>query len=299
MNIARLAVLSVAVVAAGGAALLVRGGMNSANQARKVVPVQTTAAEDVLVAGANIEPGKILDPASVRWQAWPKSAIEASFIVKSKQPDSAKAVAGFIVRAPLVDGQPITDSNIVHANTTGFMAATLGPGMRAISIPVTVDTDAGGFILPNDRVDVLLTRDMGSAGIRNFQSETLLKDVRVLAIDQVIQQEKDKQAVVGKTATLELTPKQTEEMAQAVSTGVISLALHSLGDSEGVPITAALVNSPRVVAARAAVAQTPAIRVYKAGVLQAGTGGGGGGGGGPGAGGQAGLTGLASLQTGF
>lgn len=298
MNITRLAVLSVAVVAAGGAALLVRGGMNAANQARKPVPVQTTAAEDVLVANSNIEPGKALDPASVRWQAWPKAAVEVSFITKGKQPDSAKAVAGFIVRAPLVNGQPITDSNTVHANTTGFMAATLGQGMRAISIPVNVDTDAGGFILPNDRVDVLLTRDMGSAGTRNFQSETLLKDVRVLAIDQVIQQEKDKQAVVGRTATLELTPKQTEEMAQAVSTGVISLALHGLGDSEGVPVTAAPVITPRVAAARAAVAQTPAIRVYKAGVLQAG-GGGGGGGGGPGAGGQAGLTGLASLQTPF
>lgn len=293
MNIPRLAVLGVATVAALGAVLLVRNQWNAANQqARKPAPVQFAAAEDVLVATGNIAPGKPLDPASVRWQAWPKTAIDVSFITKSKQPDSAKAINGFIVRAPLVNGEPITDSNTVHANTTGFMAATLGSGMRAISIPVTVDTGAGGFILPNDRVDVILTRDMGANNGKNFQSETLFKDVRVLAIDQIIQQEKDKEAVVGKTATMELTPKQTEELAQAVQTGVISLTLRSLGDSDGMPITAAPVFQPRVAAPRVAAAPPQGIKVYRAGVLQSV----GGGGGGPGAGGQAGLTGIAALQ---
>lgn len=274
MNIARVVVLGIAVVAAGGAIVMVRAGM-AGNKAKPVV-VETTAAEDVLVAAANVEPGHVLDPASVRWQAWPKTAVQAAFITKTKEPDSARAVANLIARAPLVSGEPLTDSNTVHANTTGFMAATLGPGMRAISIPVTVDTGAGGFILPNDRVDVLLTRDMGGNGGKNFQSETLLKDVRMLAIDQTIQQDKDKQFVVGKTATVELTPKQTEILSQAGQTGVISLALRSLGDSEGMPVTAAPVLRAPIIAARVAAvrADRDGVRVYRAGVLQNVSGGG-------------------------
>lgn len=271
MNIARVAVLSVAVIAAGGAALLASRGFNGANQPRKVAPVQVTTAEDVLVAAGNVAPGHVLDPASVRWQAWPKTAIEAAFITKTKQPDSIKAIDGLIVRAPLVNGEPVTDSNTVHANTTGFMAATLGPHMRAIAVPVAAETGAGGFILPNDRVDVLLARDMGGNNGKNFQSEILLEDVRVLAVDQTIQQEKDKQSVVGRTATLELTPKQTELVAQAVQTGVLSLALRSLGDSDGMPVTIApVLRAPAVGGVRVAAArpEKDVIKVYRGGVLQ-------------------------------
>ncbi len=281
MNIARVVVLGIAVMAAGGAIIMVRAG-TGANKAPKAAVEATTPTEDVLVASADVGPGQALDPQSVRWQAWPKTGVAPSFIIKTKQPDSAKAIAGLIVRSPLVSGQPISDSNTVHADTKGFMAATLGDGMRAISLSVSDKTGAGGFILPNDRVDVILTRDMGG-NAKNFQSETLLKDVRVLAIDQVIQQGKDQQAVVGHTATLELTPKQTELMAQAEQIGVISLALRRLGDSDGMPVTVerprpVLPPDPaRIAAAAAAAANSDGVRIYKAGALQANTGGGPGG----------------------
>lgn len=286
MNIARMAVLSIAVLAAGGAALLVRGGLSGANQAGTKPLAETTAAEDVLVAASDIAPGHVLDSSEVRWQAWPKAAISPLFITKARQADSAKAIAGLVSRAPLVSGEPVTGSNTVNAKTTGFMAATITPGMRGIGVPLTPETSAGGFILPNDRVDLVLTRDVsGGTGAKSFQSQTLLRDVRVLAVDQTVQQEKDKQTVVGKTATIELTPEQTELVAQAEQTGVLSLTLRSLGDSSGVPLTAESRIKPPVPRVAAAPANANAVRVFRYGVLQ-GSGGGGaaGGGGGPGSG---------------
>jgi len=280
MNIARVVVLGIAIMAAGGAVVVVRAGMGG-NKAAKAVAEEATAAEDVLVAAADVVPGQTLDAMSVRWQAWPKTAVAAAFITKTKQPDSAKAIAGLITRSPLISGEPITDSNTVHANTTGFMAATLTSGMRAISVSVSAQTGAGGFILPNDRVDVLLTRETGGNGGKNFESEVVLKDVRVLAIDQTIQQEKDKQSVVGRTATLELTPEQAQLMARSEPSGVLSLALRRLGESDGMPVT--VVQPPPKLppaAARIVAADVDGVRVYRAGVLQ------GGGGGAPGPGAQ-------------
>ena len=270
MNIARVVVLGIAVTAAGGAILMARAGMGG-NKAPKPVAQAPSNVEDVLVAAADVGPGRHLDPQSVRWQAWPKTGVAVSFITKTKQPDSAKAISGLIVRSPLVNGQPISDSNTVHADTTGFLAATLKPGMRAISLVVAPQTSAGGFILPNDRVDVILTRDVGANGTggKNYQSQTVLRDVRVLAIDQTVVPEKDHEAVVGHTATLELTPDQTELMAQAEQVGVISLALRSLGDSDGMPVTVA---RPRQIAPpnSARVAAVKGMRIYRAGVLQTG-----------------------------
>jgi pilus assembly protein CpaB len=143
------------------------------------------------------------------------------------------------VRAPLVAGQPIGDTSVVRAGTAGFLAATVKPGLRAIGVSVTAQTSAGGFILPNDRVDVVLTRDISNGSSKKeFVSQTILRDVRVLAIDQTAKQEKDKDSVVGKTATLELTPAQSEVLAQAEQQGIVSLALRALGDSTGEPATA-------------------------------------------------------------
>lgn len=283
MNIARVVVLGIAVMAAGGAIVVVRAGMG-ANKARKPVATEATAAEDVLVAAINIDAGHTLSPEWVRWQPWPKTAVDVSFITKTKQPNTTKAVTGLIPRSRLVPGEPITDANTVRANTPGFMAAILSPGMRAISVSVSPQTSAGGFILPNDRVDVLLTRDMGANNAKNFQTETLLKDVRVLAVDQTIVPEKDHQSVVGHTATLELSLEQSELMAKSEESGVISLALRSLGDSDGMPVTVVQPRPklpPAVASALAADVDRNNVRVYRAGVLQ-----GGGGGAAPGAGSQ-------------
>jgi pilus assembly protein CpaB len=174
----------------------------------------------------------------VRWEQWPKSSVPGTFITKDAQPDIAKAVDGMVVRAPLVAGQPIGDTSVVRAGSAGFLAATVKPGLRAIGLNVNPETSAGGFILPNDRVDVVLTRDISNgSGKKEFVTATVLRDVRVLAIDQTAHQEKDKDSVVGKTATLELTPAQAEVLAQAEQVGTVSLALRALGDSTGESVT--------------------------------------------------------------
>ena len=233
MNVTRIAILAVAAIAAGAAALLVRGmlgGGTPAVQASLPPPAITT---DVLVASKEVPPGKALDVDSVRWEAWPKSSIAASFITKDAQPDMAKAVSGVVVRSPLVAGQPITDANVVHTSSAGFLAATIMPGMRAVAVPVSADSGAGGFILPNDRVDVILTHDVsGGVGEKDFQAETLLRNVRFLAIDQTSKPLKDGDSQVGKTATLELTENQAEVLNQGRAQGTLSLILRPLVDSK-------------------------------------------------------------------
>jgi len=142
MNLTRIAILAVAAIAAGAAALLVRGMLGGGTppvQASLPPPAITT---DVLVAAKELPPGQPLDPASVRWEPWPKSAVASSFITKDAQPDISKAIARVVVRSPLVTGQPITDANTVHTDSVGFLAATVTPGMRAVAIPVSADTGA-------------------------------------------------------------------------------------------------------------------------------------------------------------
>src|SRR3982074_1625712 len=238
MNVMRIAILGVAAIAAGAAALLVRGMLGGGTPTSQAAAPPVAITTDVLVASKDVVPGHVLSVDLVRWDAWPKGAVSSTLITKDKQPDIAKAVAGAVVRSPLVAGQPITDASIVRAGSAGFMAATIKPGMRAIGVSVTAETSAGGFILPNDRVDVVLTRDMsgGNGGPKNFESGIILQDVRVLAVDQTAHQEKDQQSVVGKTATLELTPDQAELLAQSQQSGILSLVLRALGDSEGEPV---------------------------------------------------------------
>jgi pilus assembly protein CpaB len=234
MNPIRVIVFCVALSAAGAAVLLVRGmvgGGTPSAEASLPPPQPAIETTEILVAARDISSGHILEPDAVRWQEWPKTAASGSFIVKETQPDLEKAVAGIVVRGALVEGQPVTEAYIVRAGKAGFLAATISPGMRAIAIPVAAESSAGGFILPNDHVDVLLTRKLGGNANRAVTS-TLLRDVRVLAIDQVSEQPKETQATVGKTATIELTPGQAEAVEAAHAKGNLSLALRPLGDTE-------------------------------------------------------------------
>lgn len=261
MNVTRIAILGVAAVAAGAAALLVNsmlGGGTPPVEASVPPPVMTT---DVLVASTTVPPGRTLDVGSVRWDAWPKTSVSDAFVTKDEQPDISKAVAGVIVRSPLVAGQPITNLNTVRSDAVGFMAATLMPGMRAVAMPVEANSGAGGFLLPNDRVDVILTQDVAdgtSGGVKIWRSDTILQDVRLLAIDQVAETgsatetakdaaeagaaagatvtSSNTQSQVGKVATLELTPAQAELLHRARAIGPLYPTLRSLGDSNGRPI---------------------------------------------------------------
>lgn len=230
MNTRRLVVLLLAAVAAGGAALLVRGllGGGTPNADARVEPPPIAIA-NVLVAADNLQPGQQLQASQVRWQQWPASGADPSFIMQSSGISLQAAVAGTVVRATIVKGEPITYAKIVKSSAAGFMAATLRPGMRAASISVSLASVAGGFILPNDRVDVILTQSPNGSS-KMARSSIVLSDVRVLAIDQTTDSKNQKVVSDARTATLELTPEQAENLARAQASGTLSLALRPLGD---------------------------------------------------------------------
>jgi pilus assembly protein CpaB len=155
MNRARIVVLTVAICAGGVAAYLASGTDNSAPPPLPVAQLPTV---DVLVAKNDIGLGQTVKPEDVQWQTWPAATASTTFIRRNERPDAATQVSGSIARAPFIQGEPIRDQKLVKAEGSGFMAAILPTGMRAISTEISPETGAGGFILPNDRVDVLLTR---------------------------------------------------------------------------------------------------------------------------------------------
>lgn len=229
MKTARVVVLTVALAAGGIAALLAgRADRHPKNKAS-----HNTATIDVLVAKKDISPGDSMSPGDVQWQAWPSSAATGNFIRKKNRPNAIDKLSGMIVRAPFVAGEPIREAKLIKAKGSGFMAAILPKGMRAIATRVSPETGAGGFILPNDHVDVILTEkaDNKSANKGKQTSETILSNVRVLAIDQTVKEKNGQKVVIGKTATLELTPKQSETLSLAQHLGSLSLALRSIVDA--------------------------------------------------------------------
>ena len=234
MKAARILVLVVALGAGGLAAFL-------ASRPEKAVPPPAPVAAmetvDILVAANDIPLGQVLAPADVKWQVWPTAAAGPNFIRKSDKPDAVKDVVGSIVRTPFVVGEPIREAKLIKGNGSGFMAAILPSGMRAISTEISPETGAGGFILPNDHVDVILSRRdkeaEKAAGVELHTSEIILSNVRVLAIDQTIQEKDGQRVVVGKTATLELSPRQAETLALSRQQGTLTLALRSIADSNG------------------------------------------------------------------
>jgi len=229
MNTQRIIVLGFALVAAGGAAFLVRGMLGGGAQSAAAKPAPQLSMSEVLVANVNLTPGQALAVEQVRWEKWPSSVVDPSFITHATVPNEEQFVKNTVIRAPILPGQPITQTAIVHGDAKGFMAATLGEGMRAISIGISTDSSAGGFILPNDRVDVILTRKPEGSNGRGV-AKTILSNLRVLAVDQVYRQEKDTRTVIGKTATVEVSPEQAEAIAAASQSGLLSLALRPLTD---------------------------------------------------------------------
>ncbi|HWA29773.1 MAG TPA: Flp pilus assembly protein CpaB [Rhizomicrobium sp.] len=230
MNRSRVIMLVLAAFAAGAVALLVRALLGGGTEPVKAAIAPAPAATlNVLVAASNIQPGSAITPDMVRWQSWPKSSVDSSFIAQQGNPDLGSIVKGTVARAPMMQGEPLTNTKIVHADSAGFMSAQLSPGMRAVSIAISADTGAGGFILPNDRVDVMLTQK--APGAHDFSSHVILGNVRVLAMDQTYTQDKDQKTVLAKTATLELAPAQATKLIRSAASGTLSLALRALGDN--------------------------------------------------------------------
>src|ERR1700731_1701135 len=231
MNTARIVVLIIALGAGGVAAYLVSG---SANKPPPTAPVAQLQTVDVLVAKSDIGLGQTVAPEDLQWQTWPAAPASNTFIRRKGRPEAPPQIAAWFARAPFSAAEPIPEPKLVKGNGSGFMAAILPTGMRAVSTEISPETGAGGFILPNDRVDVLLTkRDKnverpGAPDVIN--AEIILPNIRVLAIDQAPKEKDGQNAVVGKTVTLELKPEQAETLARARQTGTLSLALRSIAD---------------------------------------------------------------------
>jgi pilus assembly protein CpaB len=232
MKAARVVVLGVA-LAAGGIAALLASGRREPEPPKPAPAIETV---DILVAKNDLGRGQVIADSDIGWQAWPTAAANPNFIRKTDRPDAIPQFVGAIVRQSIAAGEPIRDPAVVSAKGSGFLAAVLPRGMRAVSTDISVETGVGGFILPEDHVDVLLTRRDKAAervtGVEKFVSETILRNVRVLAIDQQVEEKNGQKVVVGKTATLELTPPQAEALALSRQQGTISLALRSIVDSQ-------------------------------------------------------------------
>ena len=232
MKTARIVVLAIAGVA-GLAAMYLASGADKDKPA-PAAPVAQLPTVEVLVAKSDIGLGQSVKPEDLQWQNWPTASASGVFIKRTERPDATTQIAGMIARSPFIAGEPIREQKLVKADGSGFMAAILPTGMRAISTEISPETGAGGFILPNDRVDVILTRRIKNIEHPNqpdiVASEVALANIRVLAIDQAPKEKDGQNAVIGKTVTLELKPDQIPVLTSARQAGTLSLALRSIAD---------------------------------------------------------------------
>jgi pilus assembly protein CpaB len=231
MMTARIVVLTIALSAGGVAAYLVSNADKQPQMPTE--PVVRLPTVEVLVAKVDIGLGQAIKSGDLLWQTWPDAASNI-FIRRGDRPEAANQLVGWIARAPFITGEPIREQKLVKADGSGFMAAILPAGMRAISTEISPETGAGGFILPNDRVDVILSkRDKNvdrAGGPDLVSSEIILSNIRVLAIDQAPKEKEGQNTVVGRTATLELKPEQAETLTRARQSGSLALALRSIAD---------------------------------------------------------------------
>lgn len=241
MNAVRIAILAAAAIAAIAVAFFVKQAMSGQDAAPQVVQVQEERPSvRVLAARGDLATGARTSASDFYWQAWPDEAVSPGYIVEGRG-QGIEDFAGSVVRAPIAQGEPITGRRLVQPGDAGFMAAVLSPGMRAVAVPISAERGAGGFILPNDRVDVIVSFEEESEGGRGsrraFVARTIVENARVLAIDEVFGDGGEgEDNVIGDTATLELTPEQARAVSVAVVRGEVSLVLRSLTDNEGGPV---------------------------------------------------------------
>jgi pilus assembly protein CpaB len=234
MNRAQIAVLAVAVIAGAGAFVMMNGSDNAPQIpiAQAPAPVEN---DEVLVATHDLSYGAELNDPDTNWAPWPKNIVPQGVIRKSEAPNAKEDLKSSYVRVPISNGEPVRRERLVKGVTAGLMSTMIASGKRAIAIDVSLNTTAGGFILPNDHVDVLrtfrdqeLTRETGQEVV---SSEVVLTNVRVLAMGQTIEKKNDQPVVTGATATLELDPRQTEMIILAQRTGQLALALRPIVDA--------------------------------------------------------------------
>lgn len=238
MNAVRIAILVAAAIAAIAVAFFVRQAMTVPAVPAAVV-VEQRPVTRILAARRDMMIGERASAGDFYWQTWPEEAMSPGYIVEN-QGQGIEDFAGSVVRAPIGEGEPITGRRLVQSGDAGFMAAVLAPGMRAVAVPISAERGAGGFILPNDRVDVIVSFEEDVQGQRGssraYVARTIVENARVLAIDQAFGGDNGSENVVGETATLELTPEQARTVSLAISRGDITLVLRSLLDNEGGPV---------------------------------------------------------------
>ena len=236
MNAVRIAILVAAAIAAIAVAFFVRQAMSRPEVPQAVV-VEERPAVRILAARRDLAIGERVGAADFYWQSWPDEAMSPGYIIENRD-QGIEDFAGSVVRAPIGEGEPITGRRLVQPGDAGFMAAVLSPGMRAAAVPISAERGAGGFILPNDRVDVIVSFEEDVQGQRGstraYVARTIVENARVLAIDQTYGEGEEN--VVGETATLELTPDQSRAVSLAVARGEVSLVLRSLLDNEVGPV---------------------------------------------------------------
>jgi pilus assembly protein CpaB len=238
MNRVQIAVLGLTFLAFAGAYLLFANGGNPPAPVQQIIAKADT--EPVMVVAADLPMGHKIAPTDFRWVEWPNAAVSQAMILKS-DPKAVDDVVGAVTRYAFLQGEPMRRDKIIKGLNAGFLSAILPAGMRAVAIDIDASgaNSAGGFILPNDRVDVIqVVRDDDASGARGadvFTTRTILSNVRVLAIGQNIQDKDGQQVVTGGNATLELNPEQSEEiiLAQKTTNGHLHLTLRSLLDASG------------------------------------------------------------------
>jgi pilus assembly protein CpaB len=263
MNPVRLAILLVAAVAAVGLALLLRNMATKPKSSTPVVASAPAAAKPVtrvLTAARDLEIGVRLAPADMAWQDWPVESLNPAYITDGVAPapkadgaaaaantastvakdlvtgggQALQALAGSVVKEPILKGEPILARKIVKGGEGGYMAVVLAPGMRAMSVPVNAETGAGGFVQPGDRVDLIEShQDSQKKGGQGFDTSTVVSNVRVLAVDQNTDPAKNGKSIVGATVTLEIPAPVVEVVAEAKARGGVMLALRSYADMAG------------------------------------------------------------------
>jgi len=225
--------LVIAVITAVMAKNMFAGAGAQQAAAAQVVP----AGPKVLVARKPLPVGTIVDAESLTYQPWPKELVQSAYYTEGGPDSDVSKLIGTVVRNAVTAGQPLTRGSLVGPNDRGFLAAALGPGMRAVTVPVDDETGGvGGFVFPGDRVDLVLTQEIegGGDGPPLKVSETIVRNVRVLATDQRIDQKNadgKTEVLKAQTVTMEATPRIAEKIAVAQSMGTLSLSLRSIADS--------------------------------------------------------------------
>lgn len=233
MNKAQIAVLGVAMVAGGGAFVMLNS--ETPPPIPHVEAPQAPRTDQVLVAARDLPFGAPITDADTNWIEWPINAVPAGVVRKSEAPNAKQDFQGAFVRNPLANGEPIRRERLVKGQTPGLMSTVLAAGRRAVAIDVSPNTTAGGFILPNDHVDVVrLFRDTeGAQTGSDMNSEVLLRNVRVLAMGPIFETKNGESVVTGATATLDLDPRQAELIILAQRTGQLALMLRPIADALG------------------------------------------------------------------